>query len=81
MSYYQQYKLPIVSVRPFNIYGIGQTGDSAMLKFISKGSVVAEATVYLVLVRRLGDKHKLIRNIPNEFASYFLKLQLGPNLE
>ena len=50
-------------------------------KFIAKGSVVAEASVYLVLVRRLGDKHKLIRNIPNEFASYFLKLQLGPNLE
>lgn len=36
MSYFKQYKIPVVSVRPFNVYGVGQTGDSAMLKFILK---------------------------------------------
>jgi len=46
MSYYQQYKLPIVSVRPFNIYGIGQTGDSAMLKFISKALKNEDIHIY-----------------------------------
>lgn len=35
-AYYNQYKLPVVTVRPFNVYGPGQTGDSAMKIFIDK---------------------------------------------
>jgi UDP-glucose 4-epimerase len=36
MAYYKEYKLPVVSVRPFNIYGPGQTGEGAILIFIKK---------------------------------------------
>lgn len=35
-AYYRQYKLPIVTVRPFNVYGPGQTGEGAMQIFIKK---------------------------------------------
>lgn len=33
-SYYKEYKLPIVSVRPFNIYGPGQVGEGAIHQFV-----------------------------------------------
>jgi len=33
-AYYSQYKLPVVTVRPFNIYGPGQTGEGAIQVFI-----------------------------------------------
>ena len=33
-AYYRQYTLPIVTVRPFNVYGPGQTGEGAMQIFI-----------------------------------------------
>ena len=33
-AYYKQYKLPTVTVRPFNVYGPGQTGEGAMQIFI-----------------------------------------------
>ena len=33
-AYYKQYGLPIVTVRPFNIYGPGQTGEGALQVFI-----------------------------------------------
>jgi UDP-glucose 4-epimerase len=36
MAYFQEYKLPIVSVRPFNVYGPGQTGEGALKTFIIK---------------------------------------------
>lgn len=36
MAYHKEFNLPVVSVRPFNIYGEGQTGDSAMLTFIKR---------------------------------------------
>jgi len=36
MTYYKIFGLPIVIVRPFNIYGPGQVGDSAMKSFILK---------------------------------------------
>ena len=42
MAYFKQYGLPIVSVRPFNVYGVGQTGDSAMLKFIKNDNTILE---------------------------------------
>lgn len=35
-SYYRQYNLPIVTVRPFNVYGPGQTGEGAIQVFIKK---------------------------------------------
>ena len=46
MSYYKQYKIPIVTVRPFNVYGIGQTGDSAMLKFINNAIKGEDIYIY-----------------------------------
>jgi len=33
-AYYKQYKLPIVIIRPFNVYGPRQVGESAIHKFI-----------------------------------------------
>jgi UDP-glucose 4-epimerase len=35
-AYYKQYGLPTVTVRPFNVYGPGQTGEGAMQIFIKK---------------------------------------------
>lgn len=35
-AYHTQYGLPTVTVRPFNVYGPGQTGESAMKAFITK---------------------------------------------
>ncbi len=35
-AYYSQHKLPTVTVRPFNVYGPGQTGEGALQIFIKK---------------------------------------------
>ncbi len=35
-AYYKQHKLPVVTVRPFNVYGPGQTGEGAIQIFIKK---------------------------------------------
>jgi UDP-glucose 4-epimerase len=35
-AYYKQYGLPGVTVRPFNVYGPGQTGEGALSIFIRK---------------------------------------------
>ncbi len=35
-AYYKQYGLPVVTVRPFNIYGPGQVGEGAINVFIRK---------------------------------------------
>ena len=35
-SYYKEYGLPIVTVRPFNIYGPGQVGEGAIHQFVNK---------------------------------------------
>lgn len=35
-AYFKQYKLPTVTVRPFNVYGPGQTGEGAMQIFIKR---------------------------------------------
>jgi UDP-glucose 4-epimerase len=43
-AYFAQYGLPVVTVRPFNVYGPGQTGESAMLTFIklaAKGQTIS----------------------------------------
>jgi UDP-glucose 4-epimerase len=36
MAYFKEFNLPVVSVRPFNIYGPGQTGEGAIQIFITK---------------------------------------------
>lgn len=33
-AYHQEFGMPTVSVRPFNVYGPGQVGEGAMIKFI-----------------------------------------------
>src|SRR5204862_3232922 len=35
-AYYKQYGLPTVTVRPFNVYGPGQTGEGAIQIFIKR---------------------------------------------
>jgi UDP-glucose 4-epimerase len=35
-AYYTQHDLPVVTVRPFNVYGPGQTGEGAIQIFIKK---------------------------------------------
>jgi UDP-glucose 4-epimerase len=35
-AYYKQYQLPTVTVRPFNVYGPGQTGEGALQIFIKR---------------------------------------------
>jgi UDP-glucose 4-epimerase len=35
-AYSRQYNLPVVTVRPFNVYGPGQTGEGAMQIFIKR---------------------------------------------
>jgi UDP-glucose 4-epimerase len=35
-AYHKQHQLPIVTVRPFNVYGPGQTGEGAIQIFIKK---------------------------------------------
>jgi len=46
LAYYSKYKLPVVSVRPFNVYGPGQTGESAMNIFIKKALKNEEIHIY-----------------------------------
>jgi UDP-glucose 4-epimerase len=35
-AYYREFNLPVVTVRPFNVYGPGQTGEGAIQIFIKK---------------------------------------------
>lgn len=35
-AYFSQFKLPVVTVRPFNVYGPGQTGEGAIQIFIKR---------------------------------------------
>ncbi len=35
-AFHREYNLPVVTVRPFNIYGPGQTGEGAIQKFIKQ---------------------------------------------
>ncbi len=35
-AYFKQYNLPVVTVRPFNVYGPGQTGEGAIQIFIKR---------------------------------------------
>lgn len=44
-AYFSQYKLPVVTVRPFNVYGPGQTGEGAIQVFIKKA--LKDETIYI----------------------------------
>ncbi len=45
-AYYNQYKLPTVTIRPFNIYGPGQTGEGAIQIFIRKALRNEDISIY-----------------------------------
>ena len=44
-SYYSQYGLPTVSVRPFNVYGPGQTGEGAISVMMKRA--LRDETIYI----------------------------------
>ena len=44
-AYYREFNLPTVSVRPFNVYGPGQTGEGALMIFIQKA--VKDETIHI----------------------------------
>ncbi|MCO5254556.1 MAG: NAD-dependent epimerase/dehydratase family protein [Bacteroidetes bacterium] len=44
-AYYEKYNLPITTVRPFNVYGPGQTGEGALQIFIKKA--LNNETIYI----------------------------------
>ena len=44
-SYYRQYGLPTVSVRPFNVYGPGQTGEGAISVMMKKA--LQDETIFI----------------------------------
>lgn len=46
MAYYEEFQLPVVSVRPFNVYGPGQTGEGALQIFIKKALKNEDIIVY-----------------------------------
>ncbi len=45
-AYYQKHKLPTVTVRPFNVYGPGQTGEGAMQIFIKRALKGEDIYIY-----------------------------------
>lgn len=45
-SYYKQYQLPVVTVRPFNVYGPGQTGEGALQIFIKRALKNEDIYIY-----------------------------------
>ncbi len=45
LAYHAQYNLPIVTVRPFNIYGPGQTGEGAIQVFIKRA--LSDETIHI----------------------------------
>jgi UDP-glucose 4-epimerase len=45
-AYYRQYNLPTVTVRPFNVYGPGQTGEGAIQIFIKKALKNEDIFIY-----------------------------------
>ncbi len=45
-SYFKQYGLPVVTIRPFNVYGPGQTGEGAIQIFIKRALMNEEINIY-----------------------------------
>jgi UDP-glucose 4-epimerase len=46
MAYCKEFGLPVVSIRPFNVYGPGQTGEGAIQVFIKKALKNEEIYIY-----------------------------------
>lgn len=46
MGYYREFDLPVVSVRPFNVYGPGQTGEGALQIFIKSALKNEDIFIY-----------------------------------
>ncbi len=46
MAYHHEFKIPVVNVRPFNVYGEGQTGEGALQIFIRKALSDEEIHIY-----------------------------------
>lgn len=44
-AYFKQYQLPTVTIRPFNVYGPGQTGEGALQVFIKRA--LKEEDIYI----------------------------------
>ena len=45
-AYHAQYDLPTVTIRPFNVYGPGQTGEGAIQTFIKKALANEEIQIH-----------------------------------
>ena len=45
-AYFKQYDLPVVTVRPFNVYGPGQTGEGALQIFIKRALKDEDIYIY-----------------------------------
>ncbi len=45
-AYHKEFGLPVVCVRPFNVYGPGQTGEGAIQIFIKKALKNEDITIY-----------------------------------
>ena len=45
-AYYSEYGLPVVTVRPFNVYGPGQVGEGALQIFVKKALRNEEIYIY-----------------------------------
>jgi len=45
-AYYKEFNLPVVTVRPFNVYGPGQTGEGAIQIFIKKALENEEISIF-----------------------------------
>ncbi len=46
IAYFREFGLPVVSVRPFNVYGPGQTGEGAIQVFIKRALKNEEIHIY-----------------------------------
>jgi UDP-glucose 4-epimerase len=46
MAYHKEFNLPTVSVRPFNVYGPGQTGEGALQIFIKRALTNEDIYIY-----------------------------------
>lgn len=45
-SYFKEFDLPVVTVRPFNVYGPGQTGEGALQIFVRRALKNEPITIY-----------------------------------
>lgn len=46
MAYWKEFSMPVVSVRPFNVYGPGQTGEGALQIFIKRALKDEDLFIY-----------------------------------